>query len=97
MKKQKEKGEDRPHFKQPPKKAPQIPQPKLDKEGLEKPRDFKSMNEYAKHVMEKKQQEMKEEEERKQAEDPDYKPKKPLSPTMPKKDKEDEKKAEKAP
>ena len=55
------------------------------------------MTEYAKHVMEKKQQEMKEEEQRKQAEDPDYVPKKPLSPTMPKKEKEDEKKAEKAP
>ena len=52
------------------------------------------MTEYAKHVREKKEQEMKEEEQRKQAEDPDYKPKKPLSPTMPKKEKEDDKKAD---
>ena len=58
MQKEKEKEkEDRPSLKQPPKipkKAPQIPQPKFDKEGHEKPQDFKSMTEYAKHVMEKK-------------------------------------------
>jgi hypothetical protein len=96
IQKEKEKEQDRPAPKQPPKKPPQIPKPALDKEGVErekKPQDFKSMTEYAKHVREKKEQEMKLEEERKIAEDPDYVPKKPLSPQhLPKKEKEDDRK-----
>ena len=60
---------------------------KGDKGGKgDKPQDFKSLTEYSRHVMEKKQKEMEQEEKRKIAEDPDYVPKKPLSPTMPKKE-----------
>ena len=85
MQKQREKESERPPAKQPPKKIPQLPKAKPDRDGKgDKPQDFKSMTEYARHVMEKKQREMEQEEKRKLAEDPDYVPKKPLSPTMPK-------------
>ena len=97
--KEKEKEPDRPAPKQPPKAPSLAPGPKPAKESPERekrPQDFKSMTEYAKHVREKKEQEMKLEEERKMAEDPDYVPKTPLSPTLPKKDDEKKKKGDDA-
>ena len=87
MQKQQERESERPAPKQPPKKVPQLPKPRPDKDSKgERPQDFKSLTEYARHVMEKKQKALEKEEKRKIAEDPDYVPKKPLSPTMPKRE-----------